>query len=248
MALNEPRFTHFRPIGDLSPKALAPNFTHGVDVFNPLKNIAGLEQLAIQTGVQAVKGQILKNTMQFFQTPASPSRPNPIFTTLTGPTRTQPLAQIGTSMLGMPVYSNLIIKAGSYRDNAGNVIAEYPDIRIDAVIMEVVTENNLITTDIQGRTGTVIEYVSARSPVINIKGRIMTDLPGAFPYDDVQNLIIALNTNKSLKIDSWFLNMFGIYSIMPKKKPFPQEEGGQEYQKFEFDAIADMPVVLRIKK
>jgi hypothetical protein len=31
------------------------------------------------------------------------------------------------------------------------------------------------------------------------------------------------------------------------KKSFPQEEGSQEYQRFEFDAIADSPVILKIK-
>jgi len=241
------KFQTFNPLGTVTPKPLS-QLTSGIDVFSPLKNIPHLEEVAITAGMGLLKGAIIKNTIGLIASAEPALKRGFKFDAPTGPTKAQPMSIVGTSVFGMPVFSNLQIKGGEYRDNAGNIIGQFQDIRIDACIMEVNEENNIITTDIQGKNGTVIEYVSSKASVINIKGRIMTDLASAFPYDDVQNLAIALKTNKSLQIESWFLNLFGIYNIMPKKKYYSQVEGSQEYQKFEFDAIADTPVILKLKK
>ena len=114
--------------------------------------------------------------------------------------------------------------------------------------MEVSRDNNVVTTDIQGRDNSVIEYISKKSWRINVKGRILSQERDVYPRRAVDNLITALDANRSLRVTSWYLNMCGIYNIVIMKKSFPQEEGSQEYQRFEFDAIADSPVNLYLKK
>ena len=155
---------------------------------------------------------------------------------------------VGYNVFGFPVYSNLIIKGAAHYDNAGNVIAKFNDIRIDCVIMELEGENQLITTDIQGRTGTIIEYVGAKSYNVHCYGRFLADTAGVYPEADVAEFVRAMNANVPLQVSSWFLGMAGVYAIQIKKHSIHQEEGSQEYQKFEFDAMADAPVLLKQAK
>lgn len=158
----------------------------------------------------------------------------------------QTMPVLGYNTLGFPVFSNLVISGSNYRDDSGNVIGEFSDIRLDVVLMEISNENNLITADIQGRDGTIVEYSSSKSWMINVNGRILAKTPGVYPVDDVKNLITALSSNRPLRVTSWYLQMAKIYNIVIKSKNFPQEIGSQEYQKFEFTAIADTPLVLRL--
>jgi hypothetical protein len=262
MALENPKkeFKFLNPItGKGALSGAVHNFPFGVgqlDFTNLKKNIPNFEELAESFGKGQIKKLILKNTLDLVTTgggqltgPSGPFLYNtqPRF----DPGKTgddSPLQPVGKSVFGMPVYSNLSIRAGSYNDNHGEPIAQYDDIRVDSAIFEISRDNNLVVTDIQGRDNSIIEYISGKSYNINCKGRILSLTPNGYPTLDTVQLITALNSNKSLRVDSWFLNMFGIYNIVIKRKSFPQEEGGMEYQKFEFDAIADYAVVFRRPK
>lgn len=198
------------------------------------------QSLASDAGKQLANAKVFltpspSNASQFL-------KPQPQFKPGSGET----MPVLGYNVFGFPIFSNLVISGGNYKDNSGNVIGQFNDIRLDVVLMEIMNENNLITTDIQGRDGTIIEYASSKSWTINVTGRILAKTPGVYPIDDVKNLIIALSSNRALRVNSWFLQMAKIYNIFIKSKNFPQEEGSQEYQKFEFTAIADKPVVLKL--
>lgn len=229
----EPEFNGSR-LGDDSVKGIIPNFTGNVDVFNPKKNLAHFQEVATQLGLNTLKGIIAKNTLKFFQKPLPPG--------ISGN------RVLGHSVFGFPVFSNLLISGDSYQDNNRNTIGSFSDIRLDVVIMEMERENNLVTTDVQGRNGTIIEFIGSKSVNIHVTGRILAEQPGIYPDAEVRKLATALYSNKALRVDSWFLAMRGIYHIVIKKDSIKQEEGSQEYQKFEFDALADQPLILKIKK
>lgn len=252
MAEEKKNFQFLNPIRSAGGGAgITPNFPFGagqIDVNSLKKNIPHFEELAVTFGLGALKKIILKNTLDLASSKTTQNRPQPQFAPETTVSIDEPLKSVGTSMLGFQVYSNLSIRSGSYRDNGENIIAEYGDIRVDAAIFELSKDNNVITTDIQGRENTIIEYISGKSWKINCKGRILTTKRNTYPTTDVVQLINALNSNKSLRVDSWFLNMVGIYNIVILKKTVPQEEGSEEYQKFEFEAMADYPVILRRPK
>lgn len=236
-------FKHFSPIPDLKPKTIVPNFTGPIDAFNPKKNIPHFEELAVDAGLGVIKGAIIKNTLQFFETPTQSKAGN-----LTFPINDAKMPSVGVSQLGFQVYSNLTILGDTYKDNNGRIIGKFDDIRIDAVLMDIEQDHNLVITDIQGRDDTVFEFISRKSWLAKINGRILATNPGVYPNDEVNNFIVALGANKALRVTSWFLNMAGIYNLQIRKKKFPQEEGSQEYQRFEFEAYADTPVILKLKK
>ncbi len=228
-------FQFFKPRITTNPARLLPFGGADIDFKNPDKNINRFAQLAVKDALGEVKGVILKNTFQFFQKVSS------------GRSDAE-LDVIGTSVLGTPIYSNLAIRAGDYQDNDGVTIGKYDAINIEVAIFVIDQEDNLVLTDIQGRPNTVIEYTGSKSWMINCKGRVFSSDRNTYPYTAAKNLITALSSNKPLTVDSWFLNMAGIYQMTIKKKSIPQEEGSLEYQKFEFDAIADSPIVLKIQE
>lgn len=243
-------FKHFSPIGTVTPNKIIPNFTGNLDVFTPSKNIARFEELAASFGLQSAKRAILKNTLRFAETAqvagSTTLKKNGFGAQQFPAANGNTMPVLGHNIFGFPIYSNLVIKGDSYTDNFGKVIASFNDIRLDAVILEVERHNHIIVTDIQGRANSVIEYVGSRSPRIHVYGTILADIPGVYPEADVAELMRALASNRALRVESWFLAMAGIYNMVVDKDSIKQEPGSQEYQKFEFDAIADAPIILKI--
>lgn len=225
-------------------KLLPPNFGGSVDFQNPKKNIPQLEELAGQLGLAAIKGVITKNTLQFFQPDQNAINKQVQFAEQLGDS----MPIVGYSTFGFPVFSNLLIAGDSYQDNDGKTIGQFKDIRLDVVLMETEREKNIVKTDIRGQDGTVIEYISAKSAKVKVLCRILAQTPGVYPIDDVTNLVRALSSNKALRVTSWFLAMRGIYNIVVEKDSIKQAEGEQEFQRFEFDAIADRPIILKLSK
>lgn len=241
----ENRF-HFAPINPLAPDRIAAHFTGGLETFNPAQSAPHFNEIAETLGIQAAKALIFENTINLFR--SQQAQPQRGFNDFPRSANGSEMPVLGKSALGFPVFSNLYINGGDYQDNNGNTIGRYPDIRLDAVIMEMEHENHLTTTEIQGGDSTVIEYVGSKSSTIHITCSIQAETAGTYPIQDVTDLAIALNSNKPLIVDAWFLAMRGIYAIVIKKDSIKQEEGMQDSQKFEFDAIADKPLILKLKK
>lgn len=228
-------FKHFTPIADIK-SSVTPSFPANagtVDYNNLQKNLPKFEELSVQLGLNNIKGQIMKNTMNA----GTVSKMTPMTA-----------GQSANFRNPFPVFSNLTILGDYYYDNTLGKANKFDTIILDAVIMEVSGENNIITTDIQGRQGTVLEYVGSKAQVIRVTGTILTRQPGIYPRDAVDNLVNALESNKSLDVQSWWLEMFGIKNIIIKDYSLKQEEGSQEYQRFEFSAWSDLPVELKRSK
>jgi len=154
------------------------------------------------------------------------------------------------SKLGTPVMSDLDI------DTTGLNI---PRLNIPTVLFTVNQKKNIISTAVQGRNGTVKEYISDGDFSINVKGVLVGD-NGKYPrlgfestskggVVSVDYLITALKSNKALKVNSWFLTqIFGINEIVITDYNFPQNEGEYSVQPFEFNAISDTEYIFNLTK
>ena len=154
------------------------------------------------------------------------------------------------SKLGTPVMSDLDI---SPKKESG-----LPRIQIPTVLFTINQKKNIISTSVQGRNGTVKEYISDGDFNINVKGVLVGD-NGKYPklgfastsiggVSSVDYLISLFQINKSLEVQSWFLRQFNIYNIVITDYNFPQNEGEYSVQPFEFNAISDVPFELNITK
>lgn len=156
------------------------------------------------------------------------------------------------SYLGSRVVSNLSICGTTYTTGNGQKVT-FPDLQFDAVLFNVQNTKNIIYTPIQGKDGTVKEYIAGGDYDIQVKG-IITGLNGQYPdkYNGAQsgnsndtinvvdNLIDAMNCNTELTINSWYLTqLFGINTIVITSFELYQEEGNYSQQRFSFTAKSD---------
>lgn len=151
-----------------------------------------------------------------------------------------------SKMLGAPVFSDLNISAGSYVNNDGNTI-NYNQIKIDTVLFDVRQSKNLVFTPIQGKNSMVKEYISDQDYQINIIG-VLAAPNGQFPFQDMADLIKVLQAPVPLIINSWYLQLFGIYNIVVTDYDMNMRAGYYSQQAFSITAVSDQPVELKISK
>ena len=142
------------------------------------------------------------------------------------------------SKLGTVVYSNIIFNAGSILDQNGTIINTFDDFRVDDVLLTVSQSKKIITTEIQGRDGTVKEYIGLDDFQIQITGR----LNGSYnvnPKELTRQLKIILSAGQPLEITSWYLQNLDITDIVVKDFNFGQTEGEYSTQYFTINAMSD---------
>lgn len=173
---------------------------------------------------------------------------------------------IGISALGTPVYTDLTLSgckwidnltgrtetcpADRFRSGAQSAITNTPQqggfyMNLETVLMVVHQPINIVKTEIQGRNGTVKEYIGAADSEVQITGMI-TGRNGVYPRDEVARLKKWLDAPVAKGIVSWWLDNLGISNLVVADYDFPQTQGGYSYQIFQINAISDAPVELKI--
>jgi hypothetical protein len=160
-----------------------------------------------------------------------------------------------TSLFGTPVFSNLQIPKGSYTDFDGNVI-EYSGIRLDTVLFRVSQRKMIEKTSVQGRNGTVKEYISDGDFDIIINGAIAQETVddenfivestgNKFPEQDMRTLIDIMKAPVQIPVISTFLSYFDIDDIVIESYDMPQEKGTRNLQFFTIRAVSDVPLEIQ---
>lgn len=152
-----------------------------------------------------------------------------------------------TSYLGTPVYSNLEIKPFNYETLEGEQISILNGVIIDTVLISISQTKNIVTTSIQGRNGTVKEYISDGDYQISIEGKIVSKTNN-YPESEVAELIQICKAPISIPADSIvseYLSFFGIHSFVIESFDFPQNEGVRNEQEFSISALSDDPIELQ---
>jgi hypothetical protein len=163
------------------------------------------------------------------------------------------------SYLGGIVVSNLSIGGDTYTRGDGTVV-RFGDMEFDAVLFQVDRPKNIVYTDIQGKDGSVKEYIGASDYRITINGVIAGD-NGRYPdkyngaqfgsgistENTVEDLIKASDSNQELTVYSWYLtNLFNINQIVITDFSFWQTEGQYSVQRFKIEARSDAPFIVNL--
>lgn len=147
------------------------------------------------------------------------------------------------SDLNTPVYDRLTIgdSAATYIDVEGNIIPQ-PQISIDTVLMEVSQTRNIVRTALQGRNGTIKQWVSDGDFEVRVTGKIV-DPDNNYPLQQVKDLKELISIPDAVKIRSDFLNqIFGIQNVVLTEPSWAQTEGVRNEQAFSFLMIEDKPL------
>lgn len=138
------------------------------------------------------------------------------------------------SVLGTPVFADVTLSyeaAGLY-------------LNMSTVLIEVSQTKNIVTTSVQGRNGTIKEYISDGDYLISLRGILVSETSDAYPVNQVQEFIDLMKVQSDLPIVSPFLQLFEIYNIVITDYRLPQVVGYQNQQPFEINCISDEPIEL----
>jgi Domain of unknown function (DUF6046) len=132
-----------------------------------------------------------------------------------------------TSYLGTPVFCDIAFNRDKGRD----------PFKITTCLIDVMQTKNIVTTAVQGRNGTIKEYVADGDYEISIKGALVGNK--GYPRADVRDLHELLKQSTLLEVVSDYLMLFDIKEIVVTNYAFRQQEGYQNVQLFEITAISD---------
>jgi len=115
--------------------------------------------------------------------------------------------------LGTPVIDNLIFPAGKYKTLQGEII-EYEKLVIDNALLTVNRTKNIVESNINGRNGTVKEFINADDFTISMSGSF-TSVFGSIPIEMFQKFALIEQSPEALKVESKFLNtLFNIDKVV----------------------------------
>ncbi|GAA4349793.1 hypothetical protein GCM10023185_06810 [Hymenobacter saemangeumensis] len=145
----------------------------------------------------------------------------------------------GTGLLGLPVFTRVTFPGNAFR-NA---------VVLDEPLVEVSQDKNIVTTEVQGRNGTVKEYISDGDYSITIKGILASDpfdgrYSRRYPEREVQALRQLIALPEALPVTGRLFRMLGIRSLVIKGHSWPTLPGFTNLQAYELRCLSDEPIEL----
>lgn len=133
------------------------------------------------------------------------------------------------SLLGTPIYSSLIFKAlsGTDLNNLPEPVKKIvsQDFEMTQILMVVNQSKNIVRTAMNGRNGTVKEYISDGDYSITVDGLIVGEFPLVYPSDSIKALKTFKELSQSIEVAGQFLSLFGITNVVVNDFSYHELEG-----------------------
>lgn len=137
--------------------------------------------------------------------------------------------------VGIPTLTSLTLKSDGQ------------ELLLKECICTVTMEKNIVQTALQGRNGTIKEYVSDGDYQVEIYAGITSECD-QYPKEELQKLMTFLKTNDSLWVgDDSFLGLFGITNLIVKNYCFNQETHSNR-QTFSICCLSDTAYEIKLKE
>jgi len=145
----------------------------------------------------------------------------------------------GTGLLGLPVFTRV-----SFLPTAFHL-----GLNLDDPLVEVSQDKNIVLTEVQGRNGTVKEYISDGDFSVSIKGILASDpfdgrYSRRYPEREVQALRQLVAIPEALPVTGRLFQILGIRNLVIKGVSWPTLPGFTNLQAYELRCLSDEPVEL----
>ena len=151
---------------------------------------------------------------------------------------------VATSALGTPVYTNIVFKGGRYTNHITGSPTHFDDVELQTVLLGVSQAKKIVKTEIQGRDGTLKEYIGMDDYHITVNA-IINGANGHYPAEDVQLLKQMLDAPVTIDVTCDYLLLLGIHCVVVESYSFAQEAGMYSQQKVSINCISDIPIILQ---
>ncbi|MDF7813605.1 DUF6046 domain-containing protein [Hymenobacter sp. YC55] len=146
----------------------------------------------------------------------------------------------GTGLLGLPVFARVEFLAA----------AAWRQLVLNDPIVEVSRDKLIVTTDIQGRNGSVKEYISNGDYAVTIKGVLASDPTDGrysrrYPEREVQALQTLIDVPAAIPVTGRLFRLLGIKNLVIKGHSWPALPGFTNLQAYELRCLSDEPIELQ---
>lgn len=118
-------------------------------------------------------------------------------------------------------------------------------LKCDCAIIDVSVANIIKETQVQGRNGRVIEYISSDNYDVTIRGGVFSGEKDTYPENEIR-ILDGLRFMAQVEVTSAYLDLLGIRSLVIKKLHLPQRAGRMSAQAFELSCISETPYELEV--
>jgi len=159
---------------------------------------------------------------------------------------------VGTSVLGTPVQSNIIFQEVSYDDfvfgevNLTDPATEGEEyLRIDTVLFEVLHPKHVKRTRVPGADGTVKAYIGDGDHEVNMRGSLVNDIDQR-PEELMQKLANITKAPVPIPVQSPYLSTLGIEDLVVLERRFDEQAGRPGEVAFQVRAVSEAPIEVRL--
>ena len=148
----------------------------------------------------------------------------------------------GSNYIGVPTLTSLAI--------------QYNTIRVELVecVITVNQEKNIVTTPMQGRDGTVKEYISDGDYTLSVEAAVSSysidqnfQNGHSYPLSQLEDAIALLQIKDTLEVHSDFLTLFGINNVVVKGYAMVQETHSNR-QAFTIQMLSDTAYEIKMQE
>jgi hypothetical protein len=154
-------------------------------------------------------------------------------------------ASEGVGYFGKPVFSKVVFPAGSYEENGQTI--QYDGVEIIDPLVTIGDNRQIVTTSIQGKKGTVKEFISNGDYAVTIQG-LLYDAQNlrAYPARETQKLREVCEAPIALPVTGRMFKLFGISNLVIMNARYQAVQGFTNLQAFELQCISDDALELQI--
>lgn len=152
---------------------------------------------------------------------------------------------IGVSPLNTYIYADIQFSGARWETATKGIFKSFDDQKYSCVLIQLNRPKIIEKTEVQGRTGTVKEYITDGDYVVQVDG-IIDGKNGNYPIDEVAALRKMIDAPIPIDVSSVHLLNLGIVSLVLTDHSFPQEQGSYSSQAFSLTFLSDIPIELRI--
>ncbi len=121
-------------------------------------------------------------------------------------------------------------------------------IELIAVDVDVTPTNTIVETALIGRAGTVKEYISANDYKVNLSGMVISDSIDSFPLYEQIALKKILETEKTMQVESVYLNLWGITKLVYLNGSFKPSNKYVNAFDFKLQCVSDKDFSLYVEE